>query len=89
MKDKHRCREESEKEMNAEQKKIRETMLEIKRISLRYRRRQRFIEYLDIHDPERHRRWYEIGKERNRRYSKLFRVLYAHGIDALKLKIFY
>ena len=75
--------------MDTEKKKIRETMLEIKRISLRYRRRQRFIESLDIHDPERHRRWYELGKERNRRYSKLFRVLYTHGIDALKLKIFY
>ena len=75
--------------MDKEQKKIRETLIEIKRISLRFRRQEMFILSLDIHDPERHQRWYELGKEQNRRYSKLFRILYAHGIDALKLKVFY
>lgn len=79
---------ESEK-MNKEQKKIRETLLELKRVSLRYRRQANFVLSMDIHDPERHRRWYEIGKERDRRYHTLFRVLYHYGIDALKLKIFY
>ena len=86
---KSRYREESEKEMDTEKKKIRETILELKRISLRYRRQERYVISMDIHDPERHMRWYEIGKERDRRYSKLFRVLYNHGIDALRLKIFY
>ena len=75
--------------MDNKNKKIRETLLTLKRISLRFRRQESYILSMDIHDPERHRRWYELGKERNRRYSKLFRVLYAQGIDALKLKVFY
>ena len=73
--------------MNEEQKKIRETLIEIKRISLRFKRKESYILSLDIHDPERHRRWYELGKERDRRYSKLYRVLYSEGIDALKLPL--
>ena len=75
--------------MNKEQKKIRETLIEMKRISLRFRRQEMFIMSMDIHDPERHRRWYELGKEKSRRYNKLFGTLYKSGIDALKLKIFY
>ena len=75
--------------MDKEQKKIRETLIEIKRISLRFRRKEMFILSLDLHDSERHRRWCEHLKEKNRSYSKLFRVLYENGIDALKLKVFY
>ena len=75
--------------MDKKNKKIRETLIALKRISLRFRRQEMFILSLDIHDPDRHRRWEELCGERNRRYNKLFRVLYAHGIDALHLKTFY
>ena len=75
--------------MNKEQKKIRETLITLKRISLRFRRKENYILSMDIHDPERHIRWYSLCKERNRRYGKLFMVLYDNGIDALKLKTYY
>ena len=75
--------------MNAEQKKIRETLLTLKRISLRFRRQESYIFSLDIHDTERHRRWDELCKERDRRYSKLYSTLYSEGIDALKLQLFW
>ena len=75
--------------MNAEQKKIRETLLTLKRISLRFRRQESYIFSLDIHDPERHKKYYLLCEERNSRYSKLYRELYARGIDVLKLKTFF
>ena len=88
-KQKQRHVAEREFKMDKKNKKIKETLLTLKRISLRFRRQENYIFSLDIHNQERHERWYALCKERNRRYSKLFMVLYAQGIDALKLKVFY
>ena len=74
--------------MNKEQKKIRETLIALKRISIRFKRQESYILSLDIHDPERHRRWYELQKEKNRRYSYLYSKLYKSSIDALKIPLF-
>ena len=81
--------EERELETDKKQKKIKETLTALYRASLKFKRRESYILSLDINDPERRRRWYELGKERDRRYSTLYRVLYSEGIDALRLQLFW
>ena len=75
-------RKESMKMNNAELVK------KYQKIALRFWRRERYILSLDLHDPERHQRWYELRKERNRRFLSLHRELLERGIEPNFIPIF-
>ena len=65
-----------------------ELVKKYQKIALRFWRRERYILSLDIHDPERHQLWYELRKERNRRFLSLHRELIKRGIEPNFIPIF-
>ena len=75
--------------MDNNQKKINETVRELKSLSLRFKRQESFILSLDIHDPARRKKWHALKKERNSKYRALFRELYWMGVDAGSIHLFY